>query len=150
MKNKILTLAAIVFMSGVVLMGCQNAGEKKTQEAQESMGEAKPDLQAVQTGYSDEWQNFKSTSEQKIQDNENSIAAFKEKTEKSGTKIKADVKVKYNKEIANLEEKNRLLKKKLEEYKNDGKTSWQDFKTGFNNDMDKLGKAVNDLTSDNN
>jgi hypothetical protein len=37
----------------------------------------------------------------------------------------------------------------LEEYKNDGKITWADFKAGFNNDMDKLGKAVKDLTSDN-
>ncbi len=145
MKNKFLTLAAIGFTACVILMGCQNAGEKKTQEAQESMDEAKPDSQAVQTSYSDEWQNFKSMSEQKIKDNENSIAAFKEKMKKSGTKIK----VKYNIEIANLEKTNREMKKKLEEFKNDGKSAWENFKTGFNNDMDKLGKEVKDLTSDN-
>lgn len=145
MKNKILTLATIVFIAGVVFLGCQNAGEKKAQEARENIGEAKPDSQAVQKSFSDEWQEFKRTSEQKIQDNENSIAAFKEKMKKSGTKIKA----KYNKEIANLEETNRNMKKKLEEYKNGGKSAWQDFKTGFNNDMDKLGKAVKNLTSDN-
>ncbi|MHB1688697.1 MAG: sll1863 family stress response protein [Ignavibacteriaceae bacterium] len=145
MKNKILTFAAIGFMAGVVLMGCQNTGEKNSQEAKENIGKTKPDSQAVQSSYSDEWQSFKSTSEQKIKDNENSIAAFKEKMKKSGAKIKA----KYNKEIANLEETNRGLKKKLEDYKNDGKSAWEDFKTGFNNEMDKLGKAVKDLTSDN-
>ena len=145
MKNKFLILAAIVFMSGAVLIGCQNTGEKNVQADNQSISETKPDSQAVQTSYSDEWLSFKSTSEQKIQDNENSIAAFKAKMKKSGTKIKA----KYNKEIANLEETNREMKKKLEEYKNDGKSTWEDFKTGFNNDMDKLGKEVKHLTSDN-
>ncbi|HUX60213.1 MAG TPA: hypothetical protein VMV32_02785 [Ignavibacteriaceae bacterium] len=145
MKNKVLTLAVIGFMAGIVFMGCQNTEEKNSQQPNESMVETKPDSQAVQTSYSDEWQSFKSTSEQKIQDNENSITAFKEKMKKSGTKVKA----KYNIEIAKLEATNRAMKKKLEEYKNDGKSAWEDFKTGFNMDMDKLGKAVKDLTSDN-
>jgi hypothetical protein len=64
---------------------------------------------------------------------------------KSGAKIRA----KYNKEIANLEKANRAMKKKLEEYKDAGNTAWEDFKTGFNNDMDKIGKALKDLTSGN-
>ena len=145
MKTKILRLAVIGFMAGIVFMGCQNTEEKNSQQPNESMVETKPDSQAVQTSYSDEWQSFKSTSEQKIQDNENSITTFKEKMKKSGTKMKA----KYNKEVANLEGTNRAMKKKLEEYKNDGKSAWEDFKTGFNKDMDKLGKAVKDLTSDN-
>jgi hypothetical protein len=145
MKNKILTLTVIGFMTGIVFMGCQNTEEKNSQQPNESMVESKPDSQAVQTSYSDEWQSFKSTSEQKIQDNENSIAAFKVKMKKSGTKVKA----KYNIEIANLVATNRAMKKKLEEYKNDGKSAWEDFKSGFNKDMDKLGKAVKNLTSDN-
>jgi len=145
MANTILKLAIVGFMVGVVLMGCQNAGGKNNQVVKESMGETNPDSQAVQPGYSNEWQNFKSTSEQKIQENENSIASFKEKMEESGTSLKA----KYHKEIANLEEANITMKNKLEDYKNDGKSAWIDFKTGFNNDMDKLGKAIKDLTSDN-
>ena len=145
MKNKILTLAVIGFMAGIVFMGCQNTEEKNSQQPNESMVETKPDSQVVQTSYSDEWQSFKSTSEQKIQDNENSIAAFKVKMKKSGIKVKA----KYNIEIAKLEATNREMKKKLEDYKNDGKSAWEDFKSGFNKDMDKLGKAVKDLTSDN-
>jgi exonuclease VII large subunit len=143
MKNKFLTLTVIGFMAGAVLTGCKNTGGNNNQVVKESIGKTIPDSQAVQTSLSDDWQKFKNDSQQKIQDNENSITAFKEKMEKSG---KAD----YNKEIAKLEKTNREMKKKLEEYKNDGKSAWEDFKTGFNNDMDKLGKAVKDLTSDNN
>jgi exonuclease VII large subunit len=143
MKNKFLTLIVIGFMAGAVLTGCKNTGGNNNQVVKESIGKTIPDSQAVQTSLSDDWQKFKNDSQQKIQDNENSITAFKEKMEKSG---KAD----YNKEIAKLEKTNREMKKKLEEYKNDGKSAWEDFKTGFNNDMDKLGKAVKDLTSDNN
>jgi exonuclease VII large subunit len=143
MKNKFLTLTVIGIMAGAVLTGCKNTGGNNNQAVKESIGETIPDSQAVQTSLSDDWQKFKNDSQQKIQDNENSITTLKEKMEKSG---KAD----YNKEIAKLEKTNREMKKKLEEYKNDGKSAWEDFKTGFNNDMDKLGKAVKDLTSDNN
>ena len=142
MKNNIVTLAAIGLMAGMVLMGCQKTGKTGNQNSTGSIGEAKPDSQAT---YSEMWQQFKSKSEQQIQDNENRIAAFKAKMEKSGTKMKA----KYNKEIAGLEKANRGMQKKLEDYKNDGKSSWEQFKRGFNNEMDKLGKAVKELTSDN-
>ena len=145
MKIKILMLAVLGFIGGVVFMGCQNAQENNSHQPNESMVETKPDSQVVQTSYSDEWQSFKSTSEQKIQDDENSIAAFKVKMNKSGTKMKA----KYNIEISKLEATNLAMKKKLEEYKNDGKSAWDDFKSGFNKEMDKLGKSVKDLTSDN-
>ncbi len=145
MKNKILKYAILGFIGGIVLIGCQNTEEKNSEQPNESKVETKPDSQTVQTSYSDEWQSFKSKSEQKIQDNENSIAAFKVKMKKSGTKVKA----KYNIEIAKLEATNRKMKKKLEDYKNDGKSAWQNFKSGFNKDMDKLGKVVKDLTSDN-
>lgn len=141
MKSKSLSLAAIILMTGVVLVGSQKTSARNIQSAGESMGEAKPDSQAT---YSHEWQEFKSTSEQKIQDNEKRIAAFREKMEKSGTRMGA----KYNKESAKLEKANRGMKRKLEGYKYDGKTAWEKFKRGFNNDMDKIGKAVADLTSD--
>jgi hypothetical protein len=97
-----------------------------------------------QATYSDEWQQFKSDSESKIEKNEEGIAAFKDKMNKSGATIDA----RYNTEIANLEKANRGMKKKLEEYKNDGSGAWSDFKRGFNNEMDELGKALNKLTSD--
>lgn len=142
MKSASLGFVAIILMAGVVLVSSQKMSAKNIRSAGESMGEAKPDSQAT---YSHEWKEFKSTSEQRIRDNEKRIAAFREKMEKSGTEMKA----KYNKEIANLEKTNRGMKKKLEAYKNEGKSAWEKFKTGFNNDMDKLGKALKDLTSDN-
>ncbi len=126
MKNSIATLAAIGLMAGMILMGCQKTGRTSGQNSKGNIGEAKPDSQAT---YSDEWQLFKSKSEQQIQDNENRIAAFKAKMEESGTKMKA----KYNKEVAGLEKANRRMQKKLEDYKNDGKSSWEQFKRGFDN-----------------
>ena len=65
--------------------------------------------------------------------------------EKTDSKTKA----KYNKAVAELEQKNRDLKKKLEEYKDEGESKWQEFKTNFSHDMDAVGKTIKDLFRDN-
>jgi len=145
MKNILISVVVIGFLASIVSMGCQNKEEKNIQNSQDSVSKAARDTQTVKTTYAEDWQNFKSESEQKIKDNDDSISAFQQKLKKSGKKIKAE----YKKEIVKLKETNSEMKKKLEEYKNDGKNTWADFKAGFNNDMDKLGKAVKDLTSDN-
>ena len=38
------------------------------------------------------------------------------------------------------------MKKRLEEYKDEGQEKWTSFKSEFNHDMDELGKAFKDLT----
>jgi Skp family chaperone for outer membrane proteins len=141
MKKRILILTVLGFMAGSVLINGKNAGVK-IRDYNENIGKTEQDTQTVKTSYSEDWQKFKSDSEQKIQDNEKSIVAFKDKMAKSGKST-------YNKEIAKLEKTNRKLQKKLDQYKDDGKNSWEKFKKGFNKELDKIGKAVNDLTSDN-
>ena len=50
------------------------------------------------------------------------------------------------KKIDELEQKNSELKKRLDDYKADGKEKWEKFKAEFSHDMDELGKAFKDLT----
>ncbi len=38
------------------------------------------------------------------------------------------------------------MKKKMENYKEEGKDKWEIFKAEFSHDMDELGKAFKDLT----
>jgi hypothetical protein len=63
--------------------------------------------------------------------------------EKAGSIMKA----KYSKQVAVLEQKNADLKKKLADYKDEGQSKWQEFKTNFKNDMDAIGKTMTDLFS---
>ena len=70
---------------------------------------------------------------------------FEEKMEKAGAKTKA----KYNQEVVELEQKNRDLKKQLEEYKDEGESKWQEFKTTFSREMDAVGKTMKDLFTNN-
>ena len=50
--------------------------------------------------------------------------------------------------MVELKEKNHALKEKLENYKDEGETKWQEFKTNFNHDLDAVGKTVTDLFKD--
>jgi hypothetical protein len=131
MKNNIFTFAVIGFIAGTFLMGCGKTPEQKVENAK--------------TEYLAEWQTFKRDSEQKIDANEKRIDAFKEKIKEAGPKDKA----KYNKEVEVLEEKNHDLKKKLEDYKDEGPSKWEEFKMNFNHDMDRIGKTMKDLFKDN-
>ena len=54
----------------------------------------------------------------------------------------------HENKIAKLEEKNRELKQKLDNYET-SQSDWEAFKTEFNHDMDEFGKAFKDLTVDN-
>jgi cell division protein FtsB len=64
--------------------------------------------------------------------------------DKAGTKTKA----KYKKAITELKEKNHALKEKLEDYKDEGESKWQEFKTNFSHDLDAVGKTISDLFKD--
>jgi phage shock protein A len=53
---------------------------------------------------------------------------------------------KYENKLAELEQKTSDMKKKLEEYKEEGKEKWDFYKLKFNHDMDELGKALKNFT----
>jgi hypothetical protein len=44
-----------------------------------------------------------------------------------------------------LERKNIELKNKIREYKYEGKDKWEEFKKGFNRDVDIVGKALKNI-----
>ncbi len=48
--------------------------------------------------------------------------------------------------IAELDSKNTDMKRKLDNFKANGKDNWETFKTEFSHDMDELGNAFRDLT----
>ena len=137
MKYTIFAFAVVGCMAGIFLAGCAKTSEQKVEEAKRELKDAK-------ANYLAEWEQFKTESEEQIKANEDKIAAFKEKMEKAGTKTKA----KYNKAVMELEQSNRDLKKKLEEYKDEGESKWQEFKTNFSHDMDAFGKTMKDLFKD--
>ncbi len=144
MKYNIVTFVVMGFMAGTLLTGCTKTTEQKVQNAKGNVGDAKQELKDARTEYLVEWQTFKRESELAIAANEKRIDAFKEKMETAGAKSKA----KYSKDVAALEQRNRDLKKKLEDYKDEGQSKWEEFKVNFKHDMDGIGKTMTDIFKD--
>jgi hypothetical protein len=59
----------------------------------------------------------------------------------------ARFKAKYENEVLTLEQNNIELRKKLNEYKYEGKNNWDVFKREFNREVDKVVDALNDIFS---
>ncbi|MDY0151153.1 MAG: hypothetical protein RBS43_02630 [Candidatus Cloacimonas sp.] len=93
----------------------------------------------------DEWQAFKAEKETQIAANDKIIADYKVKMTNSKGKLLAA----YDKKIDVLEAKNKELKAKLDGYKDEGKDSWEKFKSEFNRDTDELGTALKNFTVNN-
>ena len=73
--------------------------------------------------------------------NDQIIADLKATIQHDKKAAKAD----YKSKVSALEQKNAEMKKKMKDYRQDGKDKWQAFKTEFTHDMDELGKAFKDL-----
>jgi outer membrane murein-binding lipoprotein Lpp len=147
MKNKILNLVIIVFVTGTFLTGCQSSAKKvenaedKVQDAKEKVIDAKQDLNKV---LNDSIQLFKKESEEKLIANDKSITELKEKI----LKEKKEHRAKDEKKLAVLEQKNNHLRKRLADYdyNEQAKNRWTSFRSEFSHDMDELGRALKGFT----
>ena len=144
MRNTIMVFAVIASMAGMLLTGCGKTTEQKLDKAKEGVGDATQELKNARAEYLAEWETFKRESEAAIESNGKRIDAFKAKMDKASPTVKAQ----YDKQVAVLEQRNRDLKKKLDDYKDEGQGKWEEFKTNFKRDMDDLGKTMTDLFKD--
>lgn len=152
MKKTIFTLAVVAIIAGTLMMRCKPStkeeieSQDKVDDAREDVRETKESLAVAKKAATDaEWEAFKEETYSVIDDNEARIDALKLKMKKKGESIDA----KYQKNIADLEQKNKNLKVKMDAYKNDVNSDWQSFKREFNHDKDEIGQALKDLTVDN-
>lgn len=135
----------IVFTIGLFLVssfiGCNINREQKVENAKTNLKEAEQDLKDAQAQYENDWQQFKAKVELKISVNEKSIDTLKTEIKTASKKFRT----RYEKEVLALEIKNNGLKKKIAEYKYDGKDKWEEFKRAFDIDVNIVGTAVKDL-----
>ena len=136
MKKSIITLVACTFITGAILTSCNNSAEK-VENAQSNAIEANNDLDKANEEYLKEIEKYRKETADKVAANDKSIAEFKARIEHEKNEAKAD----YQKKIVELEQKNSDIKKKMDDYKVEGKEKWEIFKAEFNRDMEELGKA---------
>lgn len=92
-----------------------------------------------------EKEEFAARVNKRIEKNRQDIADLKAKAK---TK-KAESKKQYDKTINDLEKKNDELNAKLDNYGDESKEKWENFKEEFNHDLDRMGQAIGDLFRDN-
>jgi len=139
--KRIMSVIVTVFIAGTMFVSCQSSAEKVDQ-AKENVVDAKQELnQAIK----DSIVQFRKESAQQITAYEQSIADLKAKiaTEKK------DVKATYEKSLEELEQKNELLKTKLNDFKDEETDKWESFRDEFRKDMQDLGSAIKNFTVNN-
>lgn len=137
----VFTFAIITF---AIISGCSSPS-KKLDDSRENLVDAKQEFIDAQAEYQADVKTFREVSNERILTNERQIATMNEKMSKNKKATKLD----YNDSIVILEQRNKDLKIKMDNYQPDSKTKWESFKTEFNHDMDELGQALNNLSVDN-
>ncbi|MBI5539459.1 MAG: hypothetical protein HY951_05330 [Bacteroidia bacterium] len=140
MKKTIFILAITAFIAGTILTSCQSSA-KKVANAQDDVIKANEELNKANQEYLEDIKSYRKITAENIVANENNIAEFKARIEKDKKNAKSD----YKKKIALLEQKNSDMKKKMDEYTDQGKENWEIFKAEFNNEMDEMAKALKEL-----
>ena len=130
------TMLGIFFM----FTSCDNAAQKVV-KAEENVVDAEKDLQMAEKEYLADVEQYKLLSAEKIAANDRSIAEFNARIEQEKKEVRADYKAK----IKSLETKNSDMKKKMDEYRVEGKDKWELFKTEFGKDMDELGESISNF-----
>jgi hypothetical protein len=154
MKRKLIALAIIGISAGITFSGCNNPPEKKIEEAREDLHEsemkAEKDKLEAENKFEEDYLKYKNEQEERFKENEAEIARYKE----NSVKLKKSERADYDAKVTNLEERNRNLRTRMDEYdreadKEKRRNGWEDFKREFNHDMEELGNAFRDLGKDN-
>lgn len=125
------------------ISGCDSTPKEK--KANTDIASPQMEIDKANAAYAEEVAEFKKEAADRIAANDKIAADFKQRVKSEKAEVKAD----YNKKIAELERKNTDMKKAIEEYKMESEDTWESFKSEFNHDLDELGSAFNDLTTNN-
>ena len=133
----------MMLIAGLVQTGFCINRVNYAKDYQDKDKQAHQGTQNERTGLDKDWHDFIVNADIQIEKNDKRIAEFKVKIKSA----KEDLKVQYNKDVAVLEQKNADLKVKLKEYKYESKDKWEEFKKGFNSEMDDIGKGIKNFFS---
>jgi hypothetical protein len=118
---------------------------KDAVEAKDDLKEANADLREAKMDSAADFRKFKKDAEMKISENQKKIVALKAKKSEDSKEIKA----KYDEEVLALEQRNNVMKGKIELANTTKTSNWTSFKREFNHDMDELWNAIKDVGVDN-
>lgn len=131
-----------------MMMSCETQAQKddKVKSAQEALDKANQEAadKAAKDKQKEEWAAYKKETTERIQVNTDRIAELRVKKAKPGKALDPL----YAAKIDVLQERNNALRDRLDVYEKEN-SDWESFKREFNSDMEGLGKAFEDLGTDN-
>ncbi len=158
MKTKIFYMIIPFFMGGMLMTGCMEKSTRDSNENQKDklVTDIKKQGEDIKIAINQNWEKFKESSEQALQNTEEEIETLRGKIVKSNKKQRE----KLNNEIDQLEKQNRELrgriaarnetfKENMVEFNEDALESQKAFEREFKHDMDNLGKSIKDLFKNN-
>ncbi|MEJ8819026.1 hypothetical protein [Lacibacter sp. H407] len=148
MKKIVYLFSVITLFAGVLLYSCDTTpkDDAADNEVKDTVviEQKTTEVVTVRVATSEEWAAFKKDAEERIEANEKRIEELKVKLKKPGKLLDKM----YEDRIATLRERNRELRAKIAGYETT-QTDWEKFKSEFNHDMNELGKAIDDIFTDN-
>lgn len=142
MKNRINLLIVTMFAIGSMLISCSSPSEK-VEDAQEKVDKANQNLDQAKEDYIVDVEKYRKETAERIATNEKIEADFNVRIMNDRVEAREE----YKKKVAILDQRDTDMKKRMAEYKMEGKDKWLTFKEGFNKDMDALGQEWKDLTT---
>ena len=143
MNKTIIALSAILIITGGIVTSCtEPAGKVTTVETTTTTSEPSPEAIKANQDYVADLEAYRRANAERIVANEKSLADFKASIAQDVEANKAE----DRKKLAELEQKNADLKKKLDEYKADSKENLDAFKAAFDRDLEGVGEGVKVIT----
>jgi ABC-type Zn uptake system ZnuABC Zn-binding protein ZnuA len=143
MKLK-LTLFGMVASMFLLVTAC-GPSAKKVQEAKDNLAQEKEEYAQEQKDSTEDYESYKLAYEAQIDANEVAMAELRKKLKKNKAKYEAT----NERLMDDLEARNSNMRKKIREFKREGKAEWTSFKEEFSYDMDELGKALKGIGENN-
>lgn len=142
-KSKLI-VGSLALVSLFSAASCNSAAENVA-DAQQNVNEANAALDEANQEYLEDIADYRIATARDITYNDSLIVDLKARSKASGQKSDPA----YEEQIADLENRNADMKKKMDEYEGDGPDNWTKFKEEFAHDMQELGSALRDLTKNN-
>ncbi len=138
---KLFQTFAIGITSLLLTVGCERTASQKLDDANVELNKLVDTLKKTETDVQHalrlEWMRLRRESNAKGTANEKLIFDYKLKMVNANGKFSAS----YDKNIDDLEKRNKELQTKLLNFKVNDNISWELFKNEFNNEMDELSEA---------
>ena len=148
MKKIVYLFSVITLFTGVLLYSCNTTpkDDATNNEVKDTVviEQKTTEVVTVRVATTEEWAAFKKDAKDRIEANEKRIEELKVKLKKPGKLLDKM----YENRIETLRERNRELRAKIAGYETT-QTDWEKFKEEFNHDMNELGKAIDDIFTDN-